>query len=88
MRRERVKSSVILAIGYDARHRELEVEFHSGRIYRYFDVPRRVYETLLSTDSVGKYFNETVKPNHRSARVIRGGAAATARIPSGGRAPR
>ena len=71
MRRDRVKSSVILAAGYDPRSRVLEVEFHSGRIYQYFDVPRRVYETLLASDSVGKYFNEVVKTNHRGARVLR-----------------
>jgi hypothetical protein len=71
MRRDRVKSSVILAAGYDAQSRVLEVEFHSGRIYQYFDVPRREYETLLASDSIGKYFNEVVKANHRGARVVR-----------------
>lgn len=71
MRRERVKSSVIASIGYDARGRVLEVEFHSGRVYEYFDVSRRVYETLRTTDSVGKYFNEVVKVNHRGARVYK-----------------
>ena len=69
MRREPVKSSVVRAIGYDARNRVLEVEFHSGRVYEYFDVPRRVFDTLRTTDSVGKYFNEVVKVNHRGARV-------------------
>lgn len=86
MRKDRVKSSVIRAVGYDARSRELEVEFHSGRVYRYFEVPRSVYQHLLTADSVGKYFNDVVKPNHRGARLFRGGdGTAAERRESGGR---
>lgn len=65
MRRERVKSSVIREVGYDAKNRVLEVEFHSGRIYHYLDVTRRDYDAMLSADSVGKYFNQVIKTRYR-----------------------
>jgi KTSC domain len=65
MRRERVKSSVILAMGYDAKSRVLEVEFHSGRIYHYLDVSRRDYDAMRGSDSVGKYFNQVIKTKYR-----------------------
>jgi len=71
MPRARVKSSVIAAISYDDSGRRLEVEFHNGRLYAYFGVPRTAYEALLTADSVGKYFNEEIKPNYRS-RLLRG----------------
>jgi hypothetical protein len=37
--RMRVESSAIAAIGYSKRLHALEIEFRSGRIYRYLDVP-------------------------------------------------
>ncbi len=69
MRRERVKSSVIAAVAYDARHKVLEVEFHTGRIYHYHGVPRSVLDTMMSADSIGKFFNEEVRPHYRATEV-------------------
>ncbi len=69
MERERVKSSVIASVGYDPDAQVLEVRFHSGRTYRYFDVPPRVYGQLVAADSVGAYFNTEVKPHYRSVEV-------------------
>lgn len=39
----------------------LYVEFHSGAIYRYHEVPAYVYEALLKADSIGKFFNKIIK---------------------------
>ena len=39
MKRELVTSSNILELGYDEESRILEVVFHSGNVYQYFDVP-------------------------------------------------
>jgi len=63
-KRERVKSSVIASVGYDANQRRLEVGFHNGRVYVYFEVPPSVYEELVMAESVGKFFNEQVKPHY------------------------
>lgn len=40
MQRHEVESSVIRAVGHT---RVLEIEFESGRIYQYYDVPEDIY---------------------------------------------
>jgi hypothetical protein len=62
MRRERVSSTSIASVGYDAEARTLEVEFHTGRLYQYTGVPPRVHEELVHADSVGAYFNANIRP--------------------------
>ena len=64
MRRRPVESSVVRAVGYDPAERTLEVEFHTDRVYRYFVVPQRVYDALLTAPSVGRYFNENVRDRY------------------------
>ena len=39
----------------------LEVEFHSGAVYQYYDVPESLFEGLMSADSHGRYLNEFIK---------------------------
>ena len=73
MRRHRVNSSVIAFVAHEERSNTLEVEFRNGRHYEYFGVPRKVFDELLASDSVGKYFNEEIKPRYRSAAVRRSG---------------
>ena len=58
-------SSVIAATRYNARTRTLQVEFRTGRVYRYFNVPRKVYEELISAPSEGEYFNTRIRNSHR-----------------------
>lgn len=67
--RTRVKSSVIASVGYDVQERRLEVAFHNGRVYAYFEVPLSVYEELITAESVGKYFNENVRPDYEAELV-------------------
>ena len=69
MKREPVKSSVIASVGYDADAEMLEVKFHTGRTYRYFDVPRRVHRELLAAGSIGAYFNSEIRARYRSVEV-------------------
>lgn len=61
MERVSVSSSNIASVGYDAEQKTLEVEFNSGSVYQYFEVPKEVYEGMLAAGSVGKYFNQHVK---------------------------
>jgi hypothetical protein len=62
-----VESSVLRSVGYVAG--TLEVEFTSGRVYRYFGVARAVYDQLLRADSHGRFFNEHVRGHFRYARA-------------------
>lgn len=56
-----VSSSSVASIGYAAEAQTLEVEFRSGAIYRYFDVPSELYEAFWSAESKGSYFNRAVR---------------------------
>jgi KTSC domain len=70
MNRQRVSSSDVASVGYDPLSSTLEVEFHSGGIYRYFNVPERHYLNLTSgAGSVGRYLNAEIKNVYRYQRV-------------------
>lgn len=58
MQRHEVESSVIRAIGHT---RVLEIEFESGRVYQYYDVPEDIYNAMLNSDSKGRYFNQHIR---------------------------
>lgn len=60
MRLVSVESSMLLAVGYDATAKELEAVFSSGAVWRYCDVPRKIYRELLTADSKGSYMQECV----------------------------
>jgi hypothetical protein len=66
-----VESSMILAVGYDAPARELEVVFSSGAVWRYQGVPRRVYRELLAANSKGSYMRSCVISIHPEYRLRR-----------------
>lgn len=55
-----VESSMIGAVAYDDARRDLIVIFNSGQTYSYSDVPRDVYDGLLTADSKGTYMNASV----------------------------
>ena len=57
------QSSLLESVKYRSKTENLNITFHNGKTYRYFDVPKSVYEGLLKDDSKGAYFNEVIKPN-------------------------
>lgn len=69
MDREQVKSSNIKSVGYDQEQTLLEVEFKSGAVYQYEEVPEDVYQEMLAAESVGKYFNTQVKGSYSEKKV-------------------
>jgi KTSC domain len=56
-----VASSLLASVAYDADHCILQLEFHSGAVYRYFDVPLSIYQQLMAADSKGSYFNHSIR---------------------------
>lgn len=64
MRRRAVVSSAIASVGYDEATAELELEFLSGEVYRYFAVPRSVHAHLLSAPSMGRYFQQHIRDRY------------------------
>lgn len=62
MNRTPVQSSRIASVGYDNETKTLEIEFTpSRRVYRYYDVPERVYRTFMTLPDKGFYFEYTIK---------------------------
>jgi KTSC domain len=59
-----VDSSAIQRIDYDAAARELSITFAGGNVYRYFSVPRSVYQSFLQSDSKGLFFNVYIRDRY------------------------
>lgn len=64
-----VESSNLSRIRYHEDSRTLEIEFHGGRQYQYFEVPKGVFEGLKTADSHGSYFHEHIRGVYRYARL-------------------
>ncbi len=64
MYRTPVSSSNIRSIGYDVSSSILEVEFTSGDIYQYYDVPEHLYGEFMKASSFGGFLNDNVIKYH------------------------
>jgi hypothetical protein len=62
---QEVKSSNISHIGYDEQSQTLSVKFKTGGTYRYYNVPKLEYETLINSKSIGAYFAKNIKPTYQ-----------------------
>lgn len=64
-----VDSTVIEKFRYKPNTSILEIEFKSGAVYHYFDVPSAVYEEfrshVRSGGSAGQFFNTRIKEAYR-----------------------
>ena len=65
MKRVLTDSSSISSVGYNAGTMILEIEFVSGKVYRYFDVPESVHAGLMRAVSKGNFFNRRIRDNFR-----------------------
>jgi len=59
-----VDSAAIQRIDYDAAARELSVTFAGGNAYKYYRVPRGVYESFLKSNSKGLFFNTYIRDRY------------------------
>jgi lysyl-tRNA synthetase, class II len=55
------QSTAIKDFDYDADKQILRVVFGNGSVYKYADVPEKIYKELKETSSVGQYFNSQVR---------------------------
>jgi len=69
MKRQGVSSSNICSIGYDPLSKTLEIEFNSGGIYQYLNVPESEYNALMSASSHGKYFLAYIKDHYTCIKI-------------------
>jgi hypothetical protein len=56
-----LRSRLLASATYHASQSILQLEFRDGAIYRYFQVPERLYQELLDADSHGTYFNHSIR---------------------------
>lgn len=72
---EAVSSSQIAAVGFGKEKPEdtrgtLRVQFTSGKQWDYFSVPESVYTSLISAESIGRYFNQNVRKQYGGQEVF------------------
>lgn len=60
---------MLATVGYDPVESTLELEFTSGRIYQYGEVPEETYRELMATDSMGQYFLEYIEDHYPYVRI-------------------
>lgn len=54
-------STMITGAAYDDEMETLYIRFKNS-VYEYYDVPEEIYQGLLTTPSVGRYFNQEIRP--------------------------
>jgi len=69
MQRISVVSSDIKSVGYDIPSSLLEIEFHSGGVYQYSNVPEHIYSALMSASSKGKYFHQNIRDKYKTTKI-------------------
>jgi lysyl-tRNA synthetase, class II len=55
------QSTAIKEFDYDAAKQILRVVFGNGSVYKYAEVPEKIYQELKTTSSVGQYFNSQIR---------------------------
>lgn len=69
------KSATIHKVDYNEKEKKLQIEFRSGNVYCYFNVPPRMWKVfqlyIECEGSAGSFFNEYIK-NHFTFEKIKG----------------
>ena len=65
MDRTPVSSSNLASVGYEATSMLLEIEFLSGSVYQFFDVPQSEFQQLMQATSHGTYFTANIRNRYR-----------------------
>ena len=69
MERTSVRSSNLRSVGYNEVEQLLEIEFLSGGVYQYFNVPIEKYQSLMSASAHGTYFAAHIKNVYRYKKI-------------------
>lgn len=67
------KSSTIHRVDYHGKDKVMEIEFRNGTIYRYYEVPPRMWKIfqlyMECEGSAGSFFNEYIKNQFTSEKM-------------------
>lgn len=64
-----LNSSQLKSVGYDQDEADLYIEFKTGVVYRYSEVPETVYNKLKDSESQGSYFAANIKGHYEYKRL-------------------
>jgi hypothetical protein len=62
-------SSVVRQYSYNVPRRLLRIEYVSGNVYEYHNVPAEVYEAMKKSGSKGQFLNKFIKGRYEFERV-------------------
>jgi hypothetical protein len=60
-----LQSTLLVSAAYHAQSSVLDLQFHDGTLYRFFDVPAACFQALLDSDSKGAFFNASIRNHFR-----------------------
>lgn len=61
----RVRSSAILAVGYDPGAQQMRIQFHEGHTYTFCRVPKSIFDGLLAAGSKGRYYDQNIRDRYQ-----------------------
>lgn len=64
-----VESTILRTVAYHCDRKLLQLEFHNGAVYQYFNVPAAFHDGLLEAPSKGTYFNHFIRDKFDYAQV-------------------
>jgi hypothetical protein len=67
VRRRPVSSASVRTVGWSGG--TLEIEFVSGDVYQYYEVPQPEFAALLAAESIGAHVNKHIKPHYKFREV-------------------
>ncbi len=83
MKREPVHSTYFRSVGYNFDMQVLEIEFYSGSIYLYFNVPEHIHQGLMSAYSKDRFHHDYIKDRYHFTRVRQFSTVNKTRGPTG-----
>jgi hypothetical protein len=69
MERNKVSSSQIRSVGYEAGSQTLEVEMSDGTIWQYTRVPSEVYRRLMAAPTIASYYRDNIEEEYSRQRT-------------------
>jgi tRNA-binding EMAP/Myf-like protein len=67
--RTAVESSHIASIGYDPETKVMQVEFRTGKVFDYIDVPAETHANVMQAESKGRAFKRVLAGGFEFRRV-------------------
>ena len=63
-------SSVIKMVGWDSEDNTLIVQFKSDTVWAYYNISQEIYETFITSESMGNFFNKNIRNFFDSHKII------------------